>query len=109
MISSPVLLWSLPSLVVNGYWDLVHGVKRPGREFEHSLPEVNHEMKHNACVIRTWTASSFLCTRERELYSMLKEAVVAMTILKPHPRICLWCSRKIQNAAIKIKFYQGIF
>jgi len=78
-----ILLWILPSLVVKGYRDLVHGVKRPGREFEHSLPsyaEVNHEKKHKACIKWTWTTSSFLCARERELYSMLKEAVVGTPI-----------------------------
>ena len=91
------LLWSLPTFLVNGYRRLVHGLKRPGGEFEHSLPsnsEVNHEKKHNACIVWAWIMSSFLCTRERELYSTSKEAVVATPNLKPHPKICLWCLKK---------------
>jgi hypothetical protein len=34
----PDRLWGLPNLVSNGYWGLFPGVKRPGREAEHSPP-----------------------------------------------------------------------
>jgi hypothetical protein len=52
----PGRFWRAPSLVFNGHWGFFLGVKRPGREVDHSLPfcvEVENDWSHTATLHHT--------------------------------------------------------
>lgn len=93
-ISSPDLLWDLPSLLVNGYRVLVHGVKGRGVNLN-----IHFHLIQLLIMRRSLTPAQYGHGQRHLSYALGSENCIACRrrqssptpILKPHSRICVGC------------------